>query len=196
MPRLAVLGHPVSHSRSPAMQTAALAELGLAASWSYEAIEVAPEGFEPLVRSLPDDGFAGVNVTVPHKLAALALADRASAAAREIGAANTLSFDRGRVHADNTDAAGIVNAIGEPAGGPPGARARRRRIGARGDLGPARGRRRGLGLEPDRGEGGRPSRRSSGLRVAGPDATGFDLLVNATTVGLGRQASARRRPPT
>ena len=54
---------------------AALAELGLARKWSYEAIEVAPERFAELVASLPDDGFAGVNVTVPHKLAALALAD-------------------------------------------------------------------------------------------------------------------------
>ena len=51
MPRLAVLGRPVSHSRSPAIQNAALAELGLAGEWRYEAIEVAPERFEPLVRS-------------------------------------------------------------------------------------------------------------------------------------------------
>jgi shikimate 5-dehydrogenase len=117
MPRLAVLGHPVSHSRSPAMQTAALAELGLGRSWSYEAIEVAPEHFEALVGSLPDDGFAGVNVTVPHKLAALALATEASDAAREIGAANTLTFDRGAVRADNTDAVGITAAIGEALAG-------------------------------------------------------------------------------
>ena len=62
-------------------------------------------------RSLPDDDFDGVNVTVPHKLAALALADEASDAAREIGAANTLSFERRRrVRADNTDAAGITGA--------------------------------------------------------------------------------------
>ena len=51
MPRLAVLGQPISHSRSPAMQNAALAELGLADQWSYEAIEVAPQDFPDRVRA-------------------------------------------------------------------------------------------------------------------------------------------------
>ena len=111
MPRLAVLGQPVAHSRSPAMQNAALAELGLARDWSYEAIEVAPERFGELVRSLRDDDFAGVNVTVPHKLAALALSDRASDAAREIGAANTLSFDAAGIAAENTDGVGLIEAL-------------------------------------------------------------------------------------
>jgi shikimate dehydrogenase len=95
------------------MQNAALAELGLAPEWSYEAIEVSPEGFAKLVRSLPEQGFAGVNVTVPHKLAALELADTASAAAREIGAANTLSFAAGEIRADNTDAQGLLDALPE-----------------------------------------------------------------------------------
>jgi len=191
MPRLAVLGYPVSHSRSPAMQTAALAELGLAASWSYEAIEVTPEGFEPLVRSLPDDRFAGVNVTVPHKLAALALADQASRAATEIGAANTLSFDRGRVHADNTDAVGIVNAIGERLEG--------RRALVLGAGGSARAAVWGLHtLGAEVSVHNRTASKAKtlaaelGAAVAGPDATGFDLLVNATTVGL---AQASERPP-
>lgn len=111
MPKLAVLGQPVSHSRSPAMQNAALAELGLAPEWSYEAIEVAPEDFDELVRSLPGKGFAGVNVTVPHKLAALAVADTATDTAREIGAANTLTFAAGEIAADNTDAAGLIGAL-------------------------------------------------------------------------------------
>ncbi len=117
MPRLAVLGQPVSHSRSPAMQNAALAELGLAPRWSYEAIEVAPEHFPDLVRALPDDGFAGVNVTVPHKRAALGVADRASAAATTIGAANTLSYEDREIVAENTDAVGLIEALPEsPAG--------------------------------------------------------------------------------
>src|SRR4051812_43764466 len=107
MPRLAVLGHPVAHSRSPAMHTAALAELGLADEWSYEAIDVEPNAFAALVRSLPGKGFAGVNVTVPHKLEAVAVADSASGAARAIGAANTLSFAGGAIAAENTDASGI-----------------------------------------------------------------------------------------
>jgi len=125
MPRLAVIGHPVGHSRSPAMQNAALAALGLAPEWSYEAIEVAPEGLEARVRAMPGEGFAGANVTIPHKEAALALAGAgASAAAREIGAANTLSFgpaagggtgpdaEAVAIVADNTDAGGLLAALG------------------------------------------------------------------------------------
>jgi shikimate dehydrogenase len=113
-----VLGQPVAHSRSPAMQTAALEAMGLAPEWSYEAIEVAPEGFEDRVRRMPGEGFVGANVTVPHKLAALAVADVRSEVAREIGAANTLSFEgEGRIRADNTDAAGLTGAIGRPLGG-------------------------------------------------------------------------------
>jgi shikimate dehydrogenase len=109
--RLAVLGHPVSHSRSPAMQTAALEALGLAGEWSYEAIEVEPGEFERKTRALPSKGFVGVNVTIPHKEAALALADEASGPSREIGAANTLSFAEGRIWADNTDATGLLAAL-------------------------------------------------------------------------------------
>ena len=109
--RLAVLGKPVSHSRSPAMQTAALEALGLGDEWSYEAIEVAPADFAGLVRALPGRGFAGVNVTIPHKEAALAVAGDASEAAREIGAANTLSFTGGSIRADNTDGHGILAAL-------------------------------------------------------------------------------------
>ncbi|HNA23916.1 MAG TPA: shikimate dehydrogenase, partial [Solirubrobacterales bacterium] len=104
--RLAVLGHPVSHSRSPVMQNAALAAAGLD-GWRYEAIDVAPGDFAELVRSLPGQGFAGVNVTVPHKEAALAIADQASGAAAAIGAANTLTFEDGLIRADNTDAPGL-----------------------------------------------------------------------------------------
>ncbi len=117
MKLLAVLGHPVGHSRSPAMHTAALAELGLAGEWSYSAIDVAPDELESRVREMAEGGFAGANVTVPHKGAALALADSLSETAREIGAANTLSFDSGEIHADNTDAQGLLDALPEPAAG-------------------------------------------------------------------------------
>ncbi len=117
MKRLAVLGHPVAHSRSPAMHNAALAELGLGEEWHYEAIDLAPEEFERRVRQLPDEGFVGANVTVPHKGAALALADSLSETAREIGAANTLSFEADGIRADNTDADGLLAALpGPPAG--------------------------------------------------------------------------------
>jgi shikimate dehydrogenase len=117
MNRLAVLGHPVSHSRSPAMQTAALEALGLGDEWSYEAVDVEPERFEARVRELPADGYVGVNVTIPHKEAALAVADQASGAAQEIGAANTLSFRGGRIEAENTDASGLLAALPGPVSG-------------------------------------------------------------------------------
>jgi shikimate dehydrogenase len=117
MPKLAVLGQPISHSRSPAIHNAALEELGLAPEWSYEAIELSPEEFEDRVRAMPAEGFAGANVTIPHKLAALRVADSASDAAGEIGAANTLSFTDGAIAADNTDATGFLEALpGSPSG--------------------------------------------------------------------------------
>ncbi len=120
MPRLGVLGWPVSHSRSPAMHRAALHALGLS-EWSYQRLPVPPELFAETVRALPASGFAGANVTIPHKEAALALATGATATAREIGAANTLSFaGDGAIEADNTDAPGLLTALPEP---PRGARA-------------------------------------------------------------------------
>jgi shikimate dehydrogenase len=115
--RLAVLGHPVGHSRSPAMHNAALAELGLDGEWTYEAIDLAPDEFERRVRAMGGDGFAGANVTVPHKGAALALADTLSETAREIGAANTLSFADDEIRADNTDAQGLLDSLPAPAAG-------------------------------------------------------------------------------
>lgn len=117
MPRLAVLGHPVSHSRSPAMQNAALAALGLGEEWSYEAIDVAPEQFEARVRALPGEGFVGANVTVPHKHAALAMAEAPTEVAREIGAANTLVFTADVIAAHNTDADGLLAALPESPSG-------------------------------------------------------------------------------
>lgn len=108
MKRLAVIGDPVSHSRSPAMQNAALEALGLADEWRYEAIQVPAEEFEQRVREMADGDFVGANVTIPHKERALALADDASEAARAIGAVNTLSFEAGRIVAENTDAAGVL----------------------------------------------------------------------------------------
>lgn len=117
MPRLAVLGHPVGHSRSPAMQSAALAALEMEAEWSYEAIDVAPDQFAARVRALPAEGFAGANVTVPHKTAAFALADVASEGAARIGAANTLVFDGVQIQAHNTDAGGLIASLPAPPGG-------------------------------------------------------------------------------
>jgi shikimate dehydrogenase len=191
MPKLAVLGQPVAHSRSPAMQNAALAGLGLAPEWSYEAIEVAPDGFAELVTRLPSEGFVGANVTVPHKLAALAVANRCSDPARAIGAANTLTFADGVVAADNTDAAGLLDALPET---PRGRRALV--LGAGGSARAAAWALREAGAEVTvwnrTAERGR--RLAAAFDVAfAPEPAEFDLLVNCTTVGLGQ---ANERSPT
>lgn len=113
---LGVCGWPVAHSRSPQMHNAALAAVGLD-DWRYLRLPLPVELFAETVRALPAAGFRGVNVTIPHKHAALALADSASAAARAIGAANTLTFEDGAIEADNTDAPGLLAAIGDPVAG-------------------------------------------------------------------------------
>ncbi|HEX8104025.1 MAG TPA: shikimate dehydrogenase [Solirubrobacteraceae bacterium] len=111
--RLGVAGWPVAHSKSPAMQNAALQVLGLAPQWRYLRLPLPPDRFAETVRALPAHGFRGINVTIPHKEAALALATTATPTARAIGAANTLTFDpaTGAIHADNTDAPGILEVI-------------------------------------------------------------------------------------
>lgn len=191
MPRLAVIGYPVGHSRSPAMQNAALAALGLAEEWSYDAVEVTPDGFEAKVREMAAGGeYAGVNVTVPHKEAALALADSASGAAREIGAANTLSFADDQVEAENTDAGGLLAAL---PGSPWGSRALL--LGAGGAARAALWALVGEGAEVDvwnrtasRAEaicaelGGRAVAGTAGEAL--PDQAEYDLIVNTTAVGL------------
>ena len=116
-PRLGVLGWPVAHSRSPAIQNAALQAVGLG-DWRYQLLPVPPALFAETVRALPRSGFRGANVTIPHKEAALALAADASPSARVIGAANTLIFGPdGAIYADNTDAPGLIATLPfEPAG--------------------------------------------------------------------------------
>jgi shikimate dehydrogenase len=109
--RLGVLGWPVAHSRSPAIQNAALLAAGCG-DWRYQLLPVAPELFGEVVPALAGAGFRGANVTIPHKSAALALATRPTARATAIGAANTLVFEPGEeIVADNTDAPGLIDAI-------------------------------------------------------------------------------------
>jgi len=111
VPFAGVLGWPVAHSRSPAMHNAAYEALGLT-DWRYGKLPVQPELFAETVRALPASGYRGANVTIPHKLAALAVADSATAAARGAGAANTLTFgDDGGIAADNTDAGGFLDSL-------------------------------------------------------------------------------------
>jgi len=106
MIRAFVVGHPIAHSRSPLIHGHWLAEHGI--DGSYERLDVAPAEFAAFLRGLPDSGFAGGNVTIPHKEAAFALADDLTERARRIGAVNTLVLgEGGRLLGDNTDAPGF-----------------------------------------------------------------------------------------
>jgi shikimate dehydrogenase len=95
---VALLGHPVGHSLSPRMQNAAFAALAL--DWAYVALDVPSERLEEAVRGLAATGFAGANVTAPHKLAAAKLVDAAAAPS-----VNTLVFRDDRIDGTSTDAA-------------------------------------------------------------------------------------------
>ena len=150
---VALLGHPVAHSLSPRMQNAAFAARGL--DWAYVALDVVAEDLETAVRGLVASGFAGANVTIPHKRAAAELCDEADG-----DAVNTLVFADGRVTGFNTDreiVAGIdsqrvclIGAGGAAAALLPGLRGEVRQFSRRGDW--------------------------------PPDAAGCDLVVNATPV--------------
>jgi shikimate dehydrogenase len=94
---VALLGHPVAHSLSPRMQNAAFAARGL--DWAYVALDVPPERLEDAVRGLAALGFAGANVTAPHKLAVARLVET------DAPSVNTLVVEGGRVRGWTTDAA-------------------------------------------------------------------------------------------
>ena len=94
---VALLGHPVAHSLSPRMQNAAFAARGL--DWAYVALDVPPERLADAVRGLAAAGFAGANVTAPHKLAAAELAET------DVPSVNTLRFEDGRILGFSTDPA-------------------------------------------------------------------------------------------
>ena len=149
---VALIGHPVAESLSPRMQNAAFAEVGL--DWSYVAIDV-PEGPLEAVSALQTRGFAGANVTIPHKRAVVAACDEADG-----DAVNTLVFRDGRVLGFNTDReilAGIEAT-------------RACVIGA------------GGAAEALRDVLPRDTRVYSRSGTWPPDASGCDLIVNATPV--------------
>jgi shikimate dehydrogenase len=99
------------------MMQAGLAAAGLD-GWRYQRLPIPPELVVETIRALPGAGFRGVNVTIPHKRAALSLAEEASEEARAIGAANTLLFEPGgRVRAENTDAPALVASLPRPPAG-------------------------------------------------------------------------------
>lgn len=105
--RAGVIGWPISHSLSPRIHGFWLSRHGL--DGSYEILGIEPERFHQVFPTLPAQGFAGVNVTIPFKERVLDYATRVTPAVRETGAANTLVFaDDGTIEADNTDVAGFL----------------------------------------------------------------------------------------
>lgn len=106
MAKAFVTGFPIRHSRSPLIHGHWLRQYGL--DGSYQAIEVAPEGFADFVGSLQRNGYAGGNVTIPHKEHAFALCSRHDSTAEDIGAVNTLWFEGSVLWGGNTDAYGFV----------------------------------------------------------------------------------------
>lgn len=107
IPLAGVIGHPIAHSRSPALHGFWLRRYGV--KGHYIPMDVAPADLESTLRLLPRIGFVGLNVTIPHKEAILKIADVITDRAALIGAANTLIFRKdGKIHADNTDGAGFI----------------------------------------------------------------------------------------
>ena len=114
MKRACVIGWPVEHSRSPAIHRYWLELYGIDGAYEKEAVR--PEEFASFLGSLSDRGYAGANVTLPHKTEALRLATIADESARAIGAANTLWLDgTGRLNASNTDAYGFMTNLNQEA---------------------------------------------------------------------------------
>lgn len=113
--RAGVIGWPIKHSKSPRLHGYWLEKYGV--NGTYEHVEIAPENFAKDVRALVTAGWRGANVTLPHKEAALALADETTEIAGAIGAANTLIFrDDGTILADNTDGFGFIENLRQGAG--------------------------------------------------------------------------------
>lgn len=101
-----VAGYPITHSLSPLLHGFWLEEYGV--DGAYVPLKIAPTDFSTTVHSLKAAGFVGINVTVPHKEKAFALADTSSPMAKIAGAANLLIFSENGIRADNTDAPGLI----------------------------------------------------------------------------------------
>lgn len=182
---LAVLGHPVQHSLSPQLHSAAIAAVGLDAV--YLAFDILPEAFGRALTGLLDAGLMGANITIPHKHAALAFADAATEEAAAIGAANTLFRTAdGTLTADNTDAAGLRGVLVEDCrvraatpvtlfGTGGAARAAAVALGRLGAAVTVRGRR------PQAADAIAQLARDSG--GAAPSSAKADVVVNATPLG-------------
>lgn len=108
IPLAGVLGNPIAQSKSPKLHKHWLRKYGLPGD--YVPLHVTEANLEVVLRAMPQMGFVGANVTLPHKIAAMQIADQVSDRATLIGAANTLTFrDDGTIYADNTDGYGFIS---------------------------------------------------------------------------------------
>ena len=112
---LAVVGHPIAHSLSPALHSAAYKCLGL--DWKYVAVDIQPGQLSDFINST-DSSLRGLSVTMPHKVSALELSDSIDLIAERTHSVNTLRFEHGAdgkrsVTGYNTDVAGIMNAFSD-----------------------------------------------------------------------------------
>jgi shikimate dehydrogenase len=160
-----LLGWPTSHSLSPRMQNAGFAALGL--DWAYVPLPTPPELLGDAVRGLVATGFAGANVTIPHKQAVLGLCDELDDVATRGGSVNTLVIREGEVLGSSTDGLAVTSQL-EAKG------LRALVLGAGGAS-----RAVAAALEDEGAEVVVRGRRDAGWP---PSADGFDVLVNATPV--------------
>ena len=123
IPLAGVIGHPIAHSKSPKLHGHWLKTYGLPGH--YIPIDVAPENLETVLKTMPQMGFVGANVTIPHKERIMDIADQVTDRATLIGAANTMIFlEDGKILADNTDGYGFIQNLRQgapewdPAAGP------------------------------------------------------------------------------
>ena len=115
-----IIGWPVSHSLSPAVHNAAFAAMGL--EWVYVPLPVAPAALAQALAGLAALGFAGANVTMPHKTKTAERMDILSEDARRLNAVNTIVVQGGELHGHNTDGQGFERFLREDAGFDPGGR--------------------------------------------------------------------------
>lgn len=109
--KTAVIGYPISHSKSPLIHNHWIEKYSL--QGEYKGIDIAPENLKQGVQTLIDEGYAGFNVTVPHKIPIMDLCDELSAIAQKIGAVNTVTIKNGKLYGTNTDAYGFAQNIKE-----------------------------------------------------------------------------------
>lgn len=187
MNRFAVIGHPVAHSLSPAMHAANFAAIGY--DGEYGRFDVAPEELASFVRARRDEGYLGLNVTIPHKLAVLPLLDRVDGSVKVYGACNTVKFcEDGSIAGYNTDAEGFLSSLSSHGASLPGAKVLVMGFGGAGRTVAIAALRGGagevfVGVRHDVDTQGLAARPVS-LAEAARLAPSMDMIVNATPVGL------------